>query len=417
MVIRFTILWPAFLIVGSTLEWLFVIAIQRQMIQKIAEPIWRRAARQHQEVIWELLRPGLTPLHHPINSGQQRQCKGRDWSQQNCDSIQWTALDPNNPVFNFLIEYYGVKGTKGVKRLARWSPGLHSQFLEGAREADFSSTLHLRGAIMEEVEDDGVLYCPRQFYQNRSTPDYSVNSPTKLVSTIAAYLWYRAVLQQTLAAEPVLYCHGLHEWAMQYHPVGAPRPPSEQYQSHLPYRVSQDTINAAVERVGTRCTHVDALRYFAPAAAPLNHHGATLERMDQLRLEQPACVHAHMDLLKMALKLQPFIDATLVQRVLKIALASRRLDIAASPYDATAYGVDAVPIESEEGRTMYRLQQMQLMKEAEPIRRDMLHAYDDFLHYSFAPELLEEAMQSPANERFAKAEPGGLPWRKNLLQR
>jgi hypothetical protein len=33
----------------------------------------------------------------------------------------------------------------------------------------------------------------------------------------------------------------------------------------------------------------DALRFFAPAAGPLNHHGASLERMDQLRLEQPAC--------------------------------------------------------------------------------------------------------------------------------
>ena len=39
-----------------------------------------------------------------------------------------------------------------------------------------------------------------------------------------------------------------------------------------------------MERKGLRCTHVDALRFFAPAAAPLNHHGSFLEREDQLRL-------------------------------------------------------------------------------------------------------------------------------------
>jgi hypothetical protein len=396
-------------------------------IKRIAEPIWRSAARQHQEVIWELLRPGLTSPEHPINSGQQRQQKKRVRSSQLQHSheynsnIHWTALDPQNPVFNFLIEYYGIKGTKGSKRLARWSPGWHSHsatvYLEGAQEEDLASILHLRGASIEEA-DGGILYCPRQYFHEHraaSTSDPE-STRTKLIPTIAAYLWYRAVLQQTLSAEPVLYCHGLHEWAMQYHPAGAPPPPSAQYQMHLPLRVSQAAINAAVERVGTRCTHVDALRYFAPAAAPWNHHGASLERMDQLRLEQPACVHAHMDLLKMALKLQPFIDATLIQRVLQMALVARRLDIAASPYDATAYGVEAVPVETEEGRLQYRQQQIQLMKEAEPIRRDLLQAYDDFLQYAFAPDLLEKALNSPANERFAKAEPGGLPWRKNLVQ-
>ena len=35
---------------------------------------------------------------------------------------EWTALDPVNPIYNFLIEYYGIKGAKGARRLGRWAP-------------------------------------------------------------------------------------------------------------------------------------------------------------------------------------------------------------------------------------------------------------------------------------------------------
>lgn len=90
---------------------------------------------------------------------------------------------------------------------------------------------------------------------------------------------------------------------MQYQPEGYPTPPSSKYQSHLPFRVDQHTINAAVERRGVYCTHVDALRYFAPAAKSWNQfgeYGTNLSRKDQITLEQPACVHANMDLLKYA---------------------------------------------------------------------------------------------------------------------
>eukprot|EP00957_Ditylum_brightwellii_P183829 14002538-Ditylum_brightwellii.AAC.1 len=68
---------------------------------------------------------------------------------------------------------------------------------------------------------------------------------------------------------------------MQYHPPNAKPPPSSKYQKHIHLRVNRDTINAVVERRGIDCTHVDALRFFAPAAAPLNRLGSTLERRDQ----------------------------------------------------------------------------------------------------------------------------------------
>jgi hypothetical protein len=411
-------------------------AVALDSVKRIPESTWRAEAENHQNRIHELLRPGLTHTTDPLNSGTQRRTL---WSRQNqrelsCAQRQrpvvWTGLDPRHPVYNFLIEYYGLKGVKGVKRLARWSPpldGRHGVLLEGATADDLANAmLHLRGAVLH---DEGIVYNPSTFFRtskqavssNSSSPSDLSDSPdethSSLVRAATPYLWYRSVLQQTLTAEPVLHCHGLHEWAMQYHPdPTAPPPASAKYQAHLELRVPRNIVNAVVERRGVHCTHVDALRYFSPAAAPLNHHGAVLHRLDQLRLEQPACVHAHMDLLKLAIKLQPFCDATLLQRVLHVALQARSLDVAASPYDATKYGVGIVPIETEEGRLDYRTRQAELMHQTEPVRQELLTAYNDFLSAAFAPDILHQANAAPSRERFARAEPGGLPWRRNLLE-
>jgi hypothetical protein len=402
-------------------------------VVKIAESVWRKAVEQHVHQIQTCLQPGLTSQDHVINTGRRRSSHNLTPPEH-----KWcTALDPKNPVYNFLIEYYGLKGAKGPKRLARWSPNpalvfseqqriteldelnVHLEttlasvktndkqrtggiLLEGATENDIGGVLHLRGAI---PHDDGIMYSPANFF---SSTDDSVKASNP-------YLWYKSVLQQTLQSEPILHCYGLHEWAMQYQPEGAPPPPSAKYQRHLKLRVKRDTINKAVERRGISCTHVDALRYFAPAAGPLNHHGASLQRMDQLRLEQKGCVHAHMDLLKIALRLQPFIDPGLLQRVLTVALESRRLDVAASPYDATEYGVQVVPIETQEGRREYRKQQAELMERAEPIRRELLNAYDLFLNMAFDSSVAKTAQRQADPERFAKSEPGGPSWRRNLV--
>jgi hypothetical protein len=125
--------------------------------------------------------------------------------------------------------------------------------LEVANEGDVSGVLHLRGSMLDK---HGIIYFPACFF---SSKEDSASSATP-------FLWYRSVLQQTLNSDPVLHCHGLHEWAMQYHPLGADPPPSAKYQSQLPLRISRSVINEAVERRGISCTHVDALRYFSPAA-------------------------------------------------------------------------------------------------------------------------------------------------------
>ena len=132
--------------------------------------------------------------------------------------------------------------------------------------------------------------------------------------------------------------------------------------------------------------------------------------------KQPACVHAHMDLLKIGLRLQPFCDAALMRRILQLSMDARRLDVAASPYDATAYGVGIVPIETKEGRAQYRKEQRALMERAAPIRQELLNAYDVLLKLAFDEDpMVLESHVTPSDERYATAQPGGKPWRKNLI--
>ena len=206
----------------------------------------------------------------------------------------------------------------------------------GATDDDLAcGRLSLRGA---RITDDGVLYDATAAFADASA------------ASATPFVWYRDLMRRTSAAEPIVHCYGLHEWAMQYHPEGAPEPPSAKYQRHaMPLRVSRDVINAAVERRGISCTHVDALRFFAPAAAPLNHHGESIARVEQLELEQPACVHAAMDLLKMGIRLAPWLAGELLADCLEVSIAARRLDVAASPYDASRFGIEAIPWRRRKG--------------------------------------------------------------------
>lgn len=163
-----------------------------------------------------------------------------------------------------------------------------------------------------------------------------------------------------------------------------------------------------------RCTHADVLRFCAPAAGALNRHGACIEREEQLRLEQPGCVHAHMDLLKISMRLAPWVPSELLADSLELAIAARQLDVAASPYDASCFGIEAVCVEHEAGRREFRRRQEALMARAAPLRLALLAAYEAFLADAFGEARLLAAEPSP--EHYAKAEPAGLPWRRNLLQ-
>jgi hypothetical protein len=252
----------------------------------ISEKVWRKAASTHSQRIRHLLQPGLLPLENTVsnNSGSNKsQQKSRRRQQHYVDD--WTGLDPINPIYNFLIEYYGLKGAKGPRRLARWAPdpkllwdndhnvvkgdasttcsstsiasengqvykaamkvshGLGGILLENANLDDLGGTLHMRGGIVVPIDDEeddnnessslhGILYNPAVFY-NRHLPLNNNNNNNdqndkerrlQLLKTIAPFQWYTSILKQTLNSEPILHCYGLHEWAMQYHPTGADPP-------------------------------------------------------------------------------------------------------------------------------------------------------------------------------------------------
>ena len=130
----------------------------------------------------------------------------------------------------------------------------------------------------------------------------------------------------------------------------------------------------------------------------------------------------------------------MMQDILEIALRARSLDVAASPYDATEFGAGIVPVETSKGRRTYREEQAKLMHEAEPVRRRLLGAYDAFMKLAFDEDLLLSEGDSSSSkegtsrsdeganprtadgpyvapERLARAEPGGLPWRKSLIEK
>ena len=78
--------------------------LEQQHTVRVSEDVWREAAHEHQKKVRKLLQPGLVPFEHPLNAANRK-------NRQKPEPEEWTALDPKHPVYNFLIEYYGLKGT------------------------------------------------------------------------------------------------------------------------------------------------------------------------------------------------------------------------------------------------------------------------------------------------------------------
>ena len=195
--------------------------------------------------------------------------------------------------------------------------------------------------------------------------------------------WWLATRQH----EPIFHCHGLHEWAMLYSPPqdhgnSLPPPSSAMFQAHVPLRVTPQVIAETIQTRGTNCTHFDALRFFAPSALSFNSPPYTElahQRSKQVEYEQPACVHANMDLFKIALRLQPFVASSLIVDALEVALMSRKLDVEASPYDVSAFGLGVVAVETPSGRALYKKRQVEIMHKGNLVRDQLINAYETFL--------------------------------------
>lgn len=142
-----------------------------------------------------------------------------------------------------------------------------------------------------------------------------------------------------------------------------------------PLRLTPAEIRDLVDDVGLRCTHIDAYRFFTDEAAPRNDFRPT--RSDQHAWEQPACVHATMDLYKYAMWFQPWAGSALVADSFSLARDARELDMRAAPYDLAALGCTPIRVETPEGRAEYVRAQRSLMARGQVVRTRLLRALDD----------------------------------------
>ena len=243
-----------------------------------------------------------------------------------------------HPVDDFLFDYYPYS----VGRLETWHPGHGVELLGDVRDyaghPDYIRTAR------------GVTTDAARLARHRQRLDLVVR-----------------LLSETADREPQLGCFGMHEWAMVYG-----QEQDEVRHSSYPLRLRPQEIAAAVDDIGLRCTHIDAYRFFTPAAVPLNAHEPT--RATQHEWEQPGCLHANMDLYKYAMWFQPFTSSELVSDCFALARQARELDMRAAPYDLDALGYEPIRVETAEGRVEYARQQRALATAAASLRARLLQA-------------------------------------------
>lgn len=242
-----------------------------------------------------------------------------------------------HPVWDFLFTYYSLK----PRQLRRWHPGF-GRALTGAGALRFTDRTGYgcRGGAVTVTDD--YLAGRRE--------------------TVA----FVADLLAATASRPArLNCFGLHEWAMVY------RAPEVRH-AQVPLRLSARDTDAVVESMPLRCTHFDAYRFFTAAAVPRN--ADALSRHAQSATEQPGCVHANMDLYKWSYKLGPLLESNHLMDCLDLAADARVLDMQASPYDLSEYGIEPITVEDPGGRAEYVRRQQDIANLAGPLRESLLSA-------------------------------------------
>jgi hypothetical protein len=243
-----------------------------------------------------------------------------------------------HPVADFLFTYYSFRPAQ----LRRWHPGA--------------------GVLLEGAADLGPEYL-------RVGGATTLDTAAVLARRGGSVAWIGSLLAATAGRAPHYGCFGLHEWAMVYR-----QPADEIRHQGWPLRLGPDGTAAVVEQSRLRCSHFDAYRFFTPAARPLNVLAPT--RDSQVALEQPACLHANMDLYKYAGKLSPLIASELVADCFDLARDIRELDMKASPYDLSDLGYQPVKVETVEGRHQYVAAQQSFAERAVPLRARLIAACD-----------------------------------------
>jgi len=169
---------------------------------------------------------------------------------------------------DFLFHYYPFSFAK----LETWHPGPDvGMIIDGETPASFSdrhySSLHTSLGEVRFVDRAKMQESERRRLE-----------------------WIRDLLRATRDRTPNFSCFGLHEWAMVYRGIDV------RHASTTPLRLPQEEIDAVVESLPVCCSHYDAFRFFAEPARPLNR--LQPDQDSRQAMEQPACLHANMDLYK-----------------------------------------------------------------------------------------------------------------------
>ncbi len=248
-----------------------------------------------------------------------------------------------DPVADFLFEYYAFRPS----HLQRYSPGI-GVLLQGSSADQF-----LKRDEFQRI-DDGIGLVPNGEKES---------SETFLTGTN----WILTLLKNTQARTPLFGCFGLHEWAMLYR-TETPR------HSQLPLRVHPDELARVVEQGPLQCSHFDAFRFLTKDARPLNQ--VQIEREDAFSHEQPGCLHANMDVYRWAFKRAPWISSRLTMDAFEEAMTIRELDMAASPYDLSEFGIEPVAIETRAGREEYIRSQRSCFERSTRLRKRLIEEYE-----------------------------------------
>lgn len=260
------------------------------------------------------------------------------------DYLRERAEGAYHPVLDFLFTYYSFK----PGHLKRWNPG-HGVVLAGAEAQAYS------GFASYERAPDGYRVRESLVEKRRSAIEFTLG-----------------LLRATRERQPNLGCFGLHEWAMVYR--GGQ---SALRHGGVPLRLGHEGTDQVVDSMKLRCTHYDAFRFFTSDAVPRN--SLELVAAGRTAREQPGCVHASMDLYKWSYKLSPLVESQLVMDCFELALAARTVDMRASPYDLTEYGLSPISIETPTGRAEYVRAQTDLSERAAPLRSELIARCENLL--------------------------------------
>ena len=252
------------------------------------------------------------------------------------------AAGERHPIDDFLYDYYGTKPSL----LRRWHPGA--------------------GAALGPTPDGPAEHTAWRWYATDDDGTVRLDVQAFLADRGDTVRFVRTLLTATADRPAHTGCLGLHEWAMVY------RQDDTRRRHTLPLRLGRAGTDAVVEAHPLRCSHFDAFRFFTPDAVPRNR--VQLTRADQVGYEQPACLHANMDLFKWASKLGPLSPGDLLLDCFELARDIRTLDMQASPYDASSLGEPAVAIETPEGKAEYVARQRAFAERATSVRTRLVAA-------------------------------------------